>query len=62
MFNARKLCSITDAMLESQAGSSSQAGAQPRNDDAAALRAAICQALAGEDGPKKAVRWKEPGL
>lgn len=37
MCNACKLCSMVDAVLEIQAGSSSQAEAQPRSDDAAAL-------------------------
>lgn len=38
MFNVCKLCSIIDAVLESQAGSSGGAGTQQRGDGSAALR------------------------
>ena len=52
MVNAYKLCSIMDAMLERQAGSSSQAGTQQRSDDAAALQGSHLPAPPGGDGPQ----------
>lgn len=58
MFNACKLCSIVGAILESQAGSSSQAEAQQEvMTQQPCLAAAICQPHQVGTAPSARLRW-----